>query len=120
MKLLTFLFVFGISLEFWSQSIYGSISSTYSFIPQNNQQPASEIVNSIEINAIKQSLRPYVTVVCNGISVNWLYDTGADVSVMSENLFKEIKSKGKVVQINELSNITSASKDKLKILGKCD
>lgn len=46
MKLLTFLFVLGISLFSWSQSIYGSISSTYSIIPQNNQQPASEIINT--------------------------------------------------------------------------
>ncbi len=47
MKLMPFLFVLGMSLISHSQSIYGSISSTYSIIPQNNQQPASEIVNSI-------------------------------------------------------------------------
>lgn len=34
------------SLISHSQSIYGSISSTYSIIPQNNQQPASEIINT--------------------------------------------------------------------------
>lgn len=46
MKLLPFLFVLGMSLISHSQSIYGSISSTYSIIPQNNQQPASEIINT--------------------------------------------------------------------------
>ena len=46
MKLLTFLFVIGMSLISHSQSIYGSISSTYSIIPQNNQQAASEIINT--------------------------------------------------------------------------
>ncbi|MGL6014350.1 MAG: hypothetical protein ACRC0J_23015, partial [Shewanella oncorhynchi] len=57
-------------------------------------------------------------VICNGISVNWLYDTGADVSVISENLFKIIRAKGKVVQINEICNLTSASKNRLQTLGR--
>lgn len=46
MKFLTFLFALRIGLVSWSQSIYGSISSTYSIIPQNIHQPASEIINT--------------------------------------------------------------------------
>jgi len=38
--------------------------------------------------------------------------------VISDKLFDLIKSKGKIVQINEISKLTSASKDKLNILGK--
>jgi hypothetical protein len=46
MKLLTFLFVLGISLVSWSQSIYGSVSNTYSFVQQNDHQAPSQIINS--------------------------------------------------------------------------
>jgi hypothetical protein len=46
MKLLTFLFVFGISLVSWSQIIYGSVSNTYYFVQQNDHQAPSQIINS--------------------------------------------------------------------------
>ena len=77
------------------------------------------MINSITINAIKNnSEKPFVQVICNGVSTRWLYDTGADVSVINVKLFNEIKKRGKIVQLDKGVNLTTASKDSLKIQGR--
>lgn len=71
------------------------------------------MIKNLEINAIS---RPFVDVLCNGISSNWLYDTGAEVSVISKNLFERLDKKH-IRELKTNSRLTSASKSSLKIEG---
>ena len=64
------------------------------------------------------SKRPSIKVICNGIASNWLYDTGADVSIINKDLFEQIKKNGKVINLGTTSSLTSASSDKIKTLGR--
>ena len=70
------------------------------------------------LNEIKPRIhRPLIAVSLSNIPVRGLYDTGADVSCISEAVFKKLKDK-KVNILNQQSSCTSASGDKLKVLGK--
>ena len=78
-----------------------------------------KICNSVKlVNAINSIKRPFVTIFCNGISSQFLYDTGADVTVISSDLFKRFRSKPQ--KIHSTSVLRSACKGNLKVLGVYD
>lgn len=64
--------------------------------------------------------RPLIEVLVSNVSLKGLYDTGADVSCINEEVFKKLKDKPKVNQMKKGSTCTSASGDKLKVLGRYD
>ena len=71
-----------------------------------------------EINTIQSpSRRPYAEVIIKGIKIPFLYDTGADVSCIKEEVFKQLK-----IPLKEMSNkdCRAAGGQSLKILGQTD
>ena len=88
---------------------------TYNKSKENNTNKL--FVNSIDnINAINLSKRPFVKVICKNVSSDWLYDTGADVSVMSFDLFEKLKG-NQFNKVTTNSHLKSASKSSLHIHG---
>ena len=66
------------------------------------------------------NLRPFVHVKGHSIASDWLYDTGADCSVMSTALFETIPLQARPPKRNSYGVLRSASKNTLKVHGVFD
>ena len=73
------------------------------------------------LNEIKPQVhRPLIAVSLANVPIRGLYDTGADVSCISETVFKKIKDRPKLNLLKKPGRCTSASGDKLEVIGKFD
>ena len=62
--------------------------------------------------------RPTIKVKSHNTEVNWLFDTGAAVSVISEDLFLKMHPKPKLSKVK--FKVTGANQSPLAILGKAE
>ena len=62
-------------------------------------------------------LRPFVPISSHGLTLEWLYDTGADCSVMSLEKFVTIPHAQRPMQLPITCSLKSASRNSLKIQG---
>jgi transposase InsO family protein len=61
--------------------------------------------------------RPYVKITTQGVPISWLYDTGAQLTVISLTAFRKIPVENRPQKLPVLRQLTSASSDNLKVLG---
>ena len=106
------------------QSIFSNpnknVETYFSDFFSNNFCDNLNVKNDFEICAINKSnsKRPFLNIFSEGVEGSWLYDTGADVSVISNTLFQKLKNKPKLTK--HLGNLNSAGNTKLGVLGNCN
>jgi dUTPase len=61
--------------------------------------------------------RPFITVMANGSPSEWLFDTGAAVTVMNINEFRKISLANRPQKINVIKDLRCASNNQLQIVG---
>jgi len=97
-------------------------------INKNNQHLLSQNKNffqsifslcSIFLSAVTGSSveRPFISVNANGVKNSWLFDSGASVSCMSIKEFRKIPLEKRPPKLPHYKQLTSASKDTLKVSG---
>ncbi len=69
----------------------------------------------------KRSRRPFISVnTLLGATTTWLYDTGAEVSVIAQREFRKIPIEKRPIKKPATMKISSASKDALRATGVCE
>ena len=88
-----------------------------SFTPINNTPTYAQVAKRIlPINTNVIDKRPFLTAVTNTKAIKWLLDTGASLSVMEENLFKQLNVPKRKVP-DPYCVVTGATGHSLKLLG---
>ena len=103
--------------------VLGNSDSASNYLNSDSYRPHCDCTNSrefqineISINDI--SSRPLVRVNLHGRSIPFLYDTGADCSVISRATFQNIPQNNRPHKMRQDFSLKSASKNSLKIDGR--
>ena len=71
-----------------------------------------------KIRSFKNKNRPYVAVTVQGVHYDALFDTGADITCMSEKAFRQIPIHRRPKKIGNVAAPTSASQTAMPAKGK--
>ena len=80
----------------------------------------NDTISEIENQSQNKSGRPYLAVLFEGMSLRGLYDTGADLSCISEKAFRRIPPEKRPAKLPDTTQakLKSASGDQLEVRGK--
>ncbi len=73
-----------------------------------------------QFHSALKSDRPFVTVKAQGVTSSWLYDTGADITLISITEFRKILPENRPPKKPVMVNLTCASDQQLKTVGLYD
>ena len=80
----------------------------------------NDTISEIENQSQNKNGRPYLAVLFEGMSLRGLYDTGADLSCISEKAFRRIPPEKRPAKLPDTTQakLKSASGDQLEVRGK--
>jgi hypothetical protein len=79
------------------------------------------VLQEIKIASVTKSTRPYLQCDIAGQTVRALYDTGADVSCVSQNCFEKLRAEGRIYEIQGTKpQFRSAGGQPLNVKGKTE